>query len=438
MHSETFCVLPWIHLGAKPDGSLNLCCFASHIHLKNADGENIKLNRDSISSAWNSPTLVEVRKDMLAGKKISGCEICYKDEDNQKRSHRQSINNEWTYRLGEQEIADRVGESQELHGLLLKSKPIYFDLRLGNTCNLRCRMCFPLNSNSLNTEFSQILAKKMPFPEFYERQILPTNVRLNWSDSEIFLKNIKAHLSDIKELYFTGGEPMLISAVAEILTMAMEMGVSQQISLKFHTNTTHWNQEIISLLPYFKKVSLNCSIDGVHHIDEYVRYPTQFEAVDKNFRKYNSLVEQYPNLDMGMATTVSWMNIFELPQLFDWVLNIVNKKSSSFWGISLNQVYYPTHLALEMIPDEQKKAAITSLQTCLDLLKSHDYQKQQIEHDLNALVYSLSRPFVPNSFLTKELVQFTETLDKQRNQSLKKTSPSANEVFRYHKNLFDS
>ena len=67
--SDTFCILPWVHLSTRPDGSMRVCCTANASSvgptndkehggqvgiLKTDDGKPNNLNVTDFETAWNS------------------------------------------------------------------------------------------------------------------------------------------------------------------------------------------------------------------------------------------------------------------------------------------------------------------------------------------------------------------------------------------------
>src|SRR6185295_13957665 len=102
-------------------------------------------DENGIETAWNSGYMKTLRLDMLEGRRPKPCERCYLYEDLGMRSHRQSQNAQHA-----EEIAQYV-DSTDADGaapLALRS----IDLRIGNLCNLRCRMCSPQSSKALIQE----------------------------------------------------------------------------------------------------------------------------------------------------------------------------------------------------------------------------------------------------------------------------------------------
>ncbi|SVA89423.1 uncharacterized protein METZ01_LOCUS142277, partial [marine metagenome] len=53
--SETYCKLPWGHLGTNPNGTAKLCCIADENSIaKDKNGDKLNLSKDSISDIMNS------------------------------------------------------------------------------------------------------------------------------------------------------------------------------------------------------------------------------------------------------------------------------------------------------------------------------------------------------------------------------------------------
>lgn len=389
--------------------------------------------KDNFEDIWNCQTLKDVRKAMLAGQKLSGCKICHMEEANSRMSVRQQMNSRWENILGADNVKQRIEESQ-LHDGRVLQPPTYFDLRMGNKCNLKCRMCFPTNSHGLDREVKDIIAEGKAFPQIYKNLLVEENDLVFWGDSEKFLTSMDQALPHAFELYFTGGEPMLIQGTEKILKKACELGVAHKIKITFHTNSTLWNKNILELLPHFKEVCVLCSIDGVERVDEYIRYPTRFTTVEKNFKKYLEFAEINKNIYIGIGSAISWQNIFELPRFASWLNNLDVRKYRAFGDISFNMVYYPTFLNLKMIPEDLKAQALAAVQECLDRLKEKNILSARSQSDLLAIVDVLSRRdrIEPNDIT--DLIHQTQTLDEHRKQNLADYIPPAYRVYEFYKN----
>ena len=131
--SKTFCVYPWVHQMIETDGDVKLCCIAETPTSKET-GKHMNINRNKLSELWNDPYMQDIRRRMLEGKQVKDCGQCYRKEREGERSMRQVINPTW-------EI--------ESPTTTVETMPRYLDLRFGNLCNLRCRMCTGMYSSEL-------------------------------------------------------------------------------------------------------------------------------------------------------------------------------------------------------------------------------------------------------------------------------------------------
>jgi len=136
--SDTFCILPWIHMASYTDGSALLCCVAS-------SRKDLNFNVQTPDEIWNSKHFRQARRLMIAGRWVKECAACYKLEHVGIYSHRQIENHIWEKKLGEEYIINLVNETHSDGSI--ESKWITLDLRLGNTCNLQCVMCRPVDSS---------------------------------------------------------------------------------------------------------------------------------------------------------------------------------------------------------------------------------------------------------------------------------------------------
>ena len=171
--SDTFCILPWIHLSTRPDGSMRVCCTANasavgatndKVHggrvgiVKTEDGKPANLNNSDLSSAWNNSYMRSVRQMMLKGDKPASCLKCYKEEDAGHRSKRQWETDYWM-RDGI-DVDELVAETYEDGST--DSKLRYIDIRMGTKCQLGCVMCSPHDSSGWVKDWNKL------YPQYYK------------------------------------------------------------------------------------------------------------------------------------------------------------------------------------------------------------------------------------------------------------------------------
>jgi hypothetical protein len=145
--------LPWIHLATRPNGDVRLCCTANasgagivdskEIGLVTKDGVTMNLRDHTIEEVWNSEFMRDTRLEMLNGKIPNSCQKCFKEESLGIKSKRNWETIVWNERIDIESIVKQT----DVDGSLPVNIP-YFDLRLGNLCNLKCVMCSPHDSSS--------------------------------------------------------------------------------------------------------------------------------------------------------------------------------------------------------------------------------------------------------------------------------------------------
>ena len=95
--SDTFCILPWMHLATNASGNLRVCCNSTpgkNFILKE-DNTPYKLHKDDLEEAWNSPVYKKIREQMLNGERPEMCTRCFREEDAGLKSARNAWNDKW-------------------------------------------------------------------------------------------------------------------------------------------------------------------------------------------------------------------------------------------------------------------------------------------------------------------------------------------------------
>ncbi len=125
--SKTICSAPFNQVCVTATGRYALCCNA--VANYSFPCEERHINQMKNVNDWFEGTYMKnIRKAMIKGKKLKECVTCYEKEKTKKSSPRQWFNKE--------------------HPPLIKNEqPIpylyWLDIKFGNNCNLKCKMCFP-------------------------------------------------------------------------------------------------------------------------------------------------------------------------------------------------------------------------------------------------------------------------------------------------------
>ena len=201
--NEVYCPLPWFHLATKANGDVRMCCQSaqgpSNGLLRNDRGSIYNLNRDGILDSRNAPLVKDVRRSILSGKKHPECSRCWEEESHGIRSKR----------LQTLEYFDRYGEAVDItrqDGSIPADYPYYdYDLRFGNLCNLKCRMCGPADSSMWYEDFFKI----------YREEFKDEGYR--WYEKPRVWEELDSQMAYAENMYIIGGEPTLIQKHFEFL-----------------------------------------------------------------------------------------------------------------------------------------------------------------------------------------------------------------------------
>lgn len=366
--SPSFCVLPWIHLATRPNGDMRICCVANASGadsgdytvglVKMEDGKPANFGHDLPTEAFNNDYMKSVRKTMLAGEVPASCLKCYKEEEEGIASKR--IWETGTWHLQEQiDIQELIRETEEDGTVPYKLQ--YLDLRLGHTCNLKCIMCSPHDSSMWVPEHKKV------FPIFKSELIKKQmdwdidEFNNKWHENPKFWEQVFDQIPNIKQLYFAGGEPLLIKEHKMFLLEIIKRGYADKISLRYNTNGILVNDEIIEIWEQFKKVKVGVSLDGIGDRVHYIRYPTDWSQVEENLWR---LEQTSDKIQPNIAFAVQILNIKHVPEFIKWKvrsgfkkLNFDTNAAGQVAGgglVGVHLLWIPTWLSLRVLPKEDK------------------------------------------------------------------------------------
>ena len=291
INNRSFCAVPFVSMMVDTSSTIRFCCIASgsDAALVDSDKKRYLAGKNSISEAWTSENLKQVRKAMVNGDTISACKNCYHQESIGKSSNRKMMTNEWIQRVGKEEFTNIV--SNLIHSdYNSKLDIIYLDLRLGNLCNLKCRMCSPFNSSQIAKEHFDLWDEgnqsyKDIWTGMYGKS--PEHLRKDqtWFESNFLWDELIGLIPSLKKVYMTGGEPTLIENNYRFMQECIAANMQDTIELFFNINCTNVTDKFINLISQFKTVKINASLDGFGPMNDYIRFPSKWDRVSKNFER---------------------------------------------------------------------------------------------------------------------------------------------------------
>ena len=430
---KTFCPLPWLHISINSSGKGRICS-VSHKCLKDVSDKPISHKKFThISSYFNSKDYKKIRLQMLNSERPSHCSYCFYQEDHGVKSIRQKLIDKY------QSNIRYLVNCTKTDGVVEHPKILYLDMDLGNRCNLRCRMCSPENSHFIGKDW--LLMNKS-----FNKYDVDSALNDKWYVSSNFIDLMKTCLYSVKDIYIKGGEPMLVKEHFKILQIIIEEGHADHICLKYNSNCTAFPKDILGLWKYFKKVELNCSIEGVGFINDYIRYPSRWVNQKRNIYKLDEISHRNSNIDVFIHTTFQAYNILRISDLLLF-LRLANFKNIFrfpyfIWVKNpkwLSPMIYPYFFRIQIAD-----TILKSLDYHEDFFLNYDkslknnklhknWSRERIKHlrEFCGMVKSKSSDQHHKKHF-KEFIQETKAHDSLRNQSVFEVLPELTNFFLDH------
>jgi sulfatase maturation enzyme AslB (radical SAM superfamily) len=376
-------------------------------------GEKYTCRDNFIEDAWNSESIRDIRRKMINAESIPGCAVCYQQEDNSKMSNRQHSLREWSQRLGTEELKQIIESAGEADGFV-ETAPVYLDLRLGNLCNLKCRMCNPWNSSQIVKEHVDLVKRRPDYADVWQNTFgkFPEKVMEDqpWFDHDILWDQVISLIPTLKKVYMTGGEPTLIKNNYKFMEECIRQG-RRDITLFFNTNCTNINPKFFELISQFDAVNINASIDGIGVVTEYIRAPSKWSQVSKNIEKFT----QMPNVHLGITPTIQVYNAFDIVNILTWVDDLRKKYAKDvFIDFLINT--HPAHLSALILPDDLRKEAVDLIE---EYKEANPVQNEMTKNSLQGIVGFLKNPRLENwKIMVNRFSIYTNALDEERKESI--------------------
>ena len=397
---DQFCVLPWVSLEASPIGTVRPCCLADDEILDDA-GNKFQLATADFSAIQNSRHMQGLRTGFLAGQRPETCRKCWNEEDAGRTSKRMHT-------------LDRLKHSLKDDPWTNDAKPLMFlDLKLGNICNLKCRICGSWSSSQFAGEEISFLPRAEQ-KSSHAYQMLRAGA---WpKENNHFWQQIDNVLTDIKYIEFTGGEPFMIDQHFDMLQGIVDRGIAHQVEIHYNTNGTLFPDRGPDIWKHFKTVEIAFSIDDVGARFEYQRTNADWAAVLDNITSFQYLQNQMTNLQLQCCTTVNVFNVRYLDEVAHWIA--LQKFDFVYWNMMHDAWYF----SISRLPLAAKEQLAYYLSTC-DV-------PEQFRAEFVRIIDFMNQGESSDGEQTRQQIRL---LDKRRQQDLKKIAPELAHILGYEK-----
>jgi len=317
-----YCRQPFVNLRIQPsrDGiEFQPCC-----HYRS------KISVADLDAYLDSEEIKELRDSLISDRPLPpGCILCANQERKGQQSWRQRYNS--------------AGPRQELFEIS------EIEVFMNNTCNLKCIMCDPMYSSALGAERQKIgwISEQKNF---------------DFSDQ---IKQTVQNLPGLKSIAFIGGEFFFSKNSLEILDLVLE----KNITAKIVTNATLLTQSHLDKLKAVKSVDIQVSLDGIGNCYEFIRYPAQWNQVERNIKNLQKIL---PSQKIHINSVIQALNFFQLPELLDWAnqqripVQMTNLAAPSWLSWKILQNHEKTKLINEVCKKLQKISITTSQHRIMD------------------------------------------------------------------------
>ena len=387
--NPTFCLLPWISLETTPVGTVRPCCLAAH-EITDTSGQAYQLTKCDLAKVRDSAYMQNLRQEFLAGQRPKTCDRCWREEASGRTSKRQHTIARLASVITNPTQWTAAAESLQ-----------FLDLKLGNVCNLRCRICGSWSSSTYAVE--ELAHSERP-KETFHYQMLRAG---SWpKNNDVFWSQVAEGVADLRYIEFTGGEPFMIPEHFAFLERLVDLGVAGQIEIHYNTNGTIYPEEAPAIWSHFKLVEIAVSIDDVGPRFEYQRKNAIWAEVQATVARFQQLRDRQANITLQVCATVNALNVLYLAELAQWI------EQQAFDFVYWNMLHSAEYFSIAHLPEAAKQLA------------QHRLEQAQVSADTQAefariIEFMRQGAAADGSELCRELVK----VDQRRGENIAKALP---------------
>jgi MoaA/NifB/PqqE/SkfB family radical SAM enzyme len=399
---DKFCVLPWVSLETSPIGTVRPCCLADDEIVDDA-GDKFDLNHASFPAIQNSQYMRDLRQEFLDGKQPQTCRKCWREERAGRTSKRMHTLDRLKHMLPDQPwTAD--------------AKPLMFlDLKLGNICNLKCRICGSWSSSTFAVEELDNLTDAQLADRKTNHHYKMLRAGAWPRENPTFWSEMDQVVDQIRYIEFTGGEPFMIKEHFDLLQRLVDQGRAGQIEIHYNTNGTQYPEHAADIWQHFKAVEIAFSIDDVGARFEYQRSNAVWTEVCDNIERFKLLRSQHNNIQLQVCSTVNVFNVYYLESLANWI------NTQGFDFIYWNMMHDAYYFSIATLPEAAKLAIADQLLTA----QVDNRTRKEFDHVIDFMNRGAS---LDGNLLREQIAM----LDQRRGESLATIEPEFAKLIDYN------
>jgi len=404
LKSKSFCSAPWTAVYQAPNGDISPCCIWKG-SLGNANNENL----DDI---FSSDKVKKIKKNMLTGKTIPECEYCTSlEKKSGSDSNRLFFNNHFI---------DKIDWETS------RTKFLYWDLRISNLCNFKCRMC----SHECSSEWYddlKVLGKE------------PISKIIKIDDKSNFWKQIQLHYEYVESVYFAGAEPFMNEHHYTILEdLASKKLFNTKIIVNTNASINYWKKKkILDYYRPFNKVVFGFSIDGSYELGEYIRKGLDYKKWKENIKEYVDYISERDSWDIGYVFQFTF-GVANVHNIIPFITDLLNDKLiTKFCQFKFQPIVEPIEQSVKSLPPIIFKNFKNDAENLKSLLQIHGLDERTIEpiqHEIDKVIRYIENTPFEKKYL-KDFYKNQEILDKVRGERIYDIIPDYKKLLENNKSI---
>lgn len=225
-------------------------------------------------------------------------------------------------------------------------------VKFSNLCTLACRSC----SSSDSSTYAKITNNR----DQSQQTDLSADIT-QWASLLDLLES--TYQSDLPILHVIGGETLVQPGFYKTIKWLVDNGYSKKFELRVTTSlAVNLTDEILEAIKPFRVVCLNLSIDSVGENYHYIRWPAQFEKVEKNLKILAEF--EHPRKIVIIQPLLSINNVFYFNNFVNYFSSWI---SSLSFDVPVRPIYLhnPASLDVTNLPMPYRSHAIKYLEHAL-------------------------------------------------------------------------
>lgn len=426
--SPTFCFAKWYHTTIYLQTGETHSCYHPPPH--KVDLQSIKFNP---SSLHNTEHKKQERKDMLEGKKPSGCQYCWNVESmgadyiSDRHIRSSSIYNE-----------NRITEIKE-NSWDFDVNPEYIEISFGNECNFKCGYCHPKASSRYYNEIKQFGPYSMSknhrcdinWFNIYEEDTNPY-VKAWWEWWPEVSKTLNI-------LRITGGEPTMQKSTYRLFEL-LETDPKPNLEINVNSNLggkpaqlKKFTDSVNSLLEQnkIKSFKLFTSVDTWNSRAEYIRDGLDIEVFEKNLDYF--LTNTTAPITFMITFNIFSVTTFDtlLEKILQWRAKYNNVDSGRWQRIHFDTPYLkePLQYDMNILPKDEyiqyMQKHLSFIKENLDDTNKHKFSTLEYEKFRRVVDYMANTTYSDEKIAEgrKDFYNYFSEQDRRRNKNILETFP---------------